>query len=26
MRARLLENHPDLLRGLTAGGVAESAA
>ena len=26
MRVRLLESHPDLLRGLTAGGVAESAA
>ena len=26
MRVRLLENHPDLLRGLTAEGVAESAA
>jgi hypothetical protein len=26
MRVRLLESHPDLLRGLTAGDVAESAA
>jgi NitT/TauT family transport system ATP-binding protein len=26
LRTRLLETHPDLLRGLTAGGIGESAA